>query len=233
MQNNPFIMKFFSYLNNISLLKNNSKFQLTYTKNFLEDKMKNNLELFPENPIISPKKYKKVIVVGSGSSRLNKNNGKWIDSHDCIIRFNFAPTKGYEHYIGSKTTLRIVEKDRAFKEFDDEIILHRYKDIKYFFSAIEKKQFENFNLHVLNKIFNNNAVGISSISSGLAGIILGFILASDELNIIGFDGYSPHYFENDKNPEISRHKFQFYQHYNVEQFFIRKMKELKIIKEIR
>ena len=38
----------------------------------------------------------------------DNSRGSRIDSHTDIIRFNRAPTKGYENIVGSRTTLRVV-----------------------------------------------------------------------------------------------------------------------------
>mmetsp|Transcript_1694 Transcript_1694/g.4132 ORF Transcript_1694/g.4132 Transcript_1694/m.4132 type:complete len:531 (-) Transcript_1694:87-1679(-) len=46
-------------------------------------------------------------VVGSSHDLLGGGWGKEIDTHTAVIRFNDAPTRGYETDVGSKTTLRV------------------------------------------------------------------------------------------------------------------------------
>lgn len=46
-------------------------------------------------------------VVSSAASMRASNFGEDIDSHDLIMRFNDAPTKGYELDVGSKTSIRL------------------------------------------------------------------------------------------------------------------------------
>ena len=48
-----------------------------------------------------------IAVIGSSSSLLGNNLGKIIDSFDEVVRFNRAPTGGWEKHVGSKTTLRV------------------------------------------------------------------------------------------------------------------------------
>jgi len=49
-----------------------------------------------------------VSIVGSSSNMIGKKYASLIDSADEVIRFNRAPTKGWEKHVGKKCTLRIV-----------------------------------------------------------------------------------------------------------------------------
>ncbi len=49
---------------------------------------------------------KQIAIVGSSSSLLENEYGKEIDAFDEVVRFNRAPTKGWENHVGSRTTLR-------------------------------------------------------------------------------------------------------------------------------
>ena len=59
-------------------------------------------------------------IVFSSGNLLNEEYGEFIDSFDEVMRFNLAPTKGFEKYVGSKTTMRILG---SFKGEN----LYRYK----------------------------------------------------------------------------------------------------------
>ncbi|ETE57495.1 Beta-galactoside alpha-2,6-sialyltransferase 1, partial [Ophiophagus hannah] len=47
-------------------------------------------------------------VVSSAGSIKNSHLGAEIDSHDAVLRFNGAPTKGFQEDVGEKTTIRLV-----------------------------------------------------------------------------------------------------------------------------
>jgi hypothetical protein len=65
--------------------------------------MVNNISLIKPNLIIS----ENVAIVGSSKNLLGTTYGEEINQYDDVIRFNRAPTKGYEKYVGDKTTIRI------------------------------------------------------------------------------------------------------------------------------
>jgi len=83
------------------------------------------------------KLYETCAVVGSSGVLLLQDKGAEIDSHDFVMRFNGAPTKGLERFVGSKTTVRIVNHSwQDFRETSGEIILshlrgpHHLEDFK-------------------------------------------------------------------------------------------------------
>ncbi|XP_031147398.1 beta-galactoside alpha-2,6-sialyltransferase 2-like isoform X2 [Sander lucioperca] len=52
--------------------------------------------------------FQRCAVVMSSAAVLNSGLGAEIDSHDAVLRFNAAPTSGFERDVGSKTTIRII-----------------------------------------------------------------------------------------------------------------------------
>ncbi|XP_061735260.1 beta-galactoside alpha-2,6-sialyltransferase 2 [Nerophis ophidion] len=52
--------------------------------------------------------FRTCAVVSSAGAILRSGLGKEIDAHDAVLRFNAAPTEGYEKDVGNKTTIRIM-----------------------------------------------------------------------------------------------------------------------------
>ena len=57
------------------------------------------IKRFPED--------KSMIFVGNAPSLIGESLGKWIDSHDIVVRFNDCPTQGFELDIGTKTDILV------------------------------------------------------------------------------------------------------------------------------
>lgn len=50
-------------------------------------------------------------VVGNSATLLNRSYGQFIDTHDMVIRSNFARTRTFEKFVGQKTTLAVISED--------------------------------------------------------------------------------------------------------------------------
>ncbi|XP_063085799.1 beta-galactoside alpha-2,6-sialyltransferase 2 [Cavia porcellus] len=57
---------------------------------------------------LHPRGLRSCAVVMSAGAILNSSLGAEIDAHDAVLRFNSAPTRGYEKDVGNKTTIRII-----------------------------------------------------------------------------------------------------------------------------
>jgi beta-galactoside alpha-2,6-sialyltransferase (sialyltransferase 1) len=66
-------------------------------------------QYLPEKPLsLFRETFKTCGVVSSAGSLLGSNLGEHINKNDFVIRFNNAPTHGFEKHVGTKTSLRIV-----------------------------------------------------------------------------------------------------------------------------
>jgi len=157
---------------------------------------------------LSRLKFKNVAIVGSGGILLKYKKGHEIDSNDAVFRFNDAPVRGFQEYVGSKTTFRssygidcgrfsyheniICFHENKYSKKSWEIyqknnILHKniykdaYKDIDF------NAKWYSFNDNNSSLFFeiNGNKISWNQMTTGLKTIILA-ILISDNVNIYGF-----------------------------------------------
>tara|TARA_R110001592_G_scaffold356032_1_gene657299 strand:+ start:5651 stop:6235 length:585 start_codon:yes stop_codon:yes gene_type:complete len=145
---------------------------------------------------------KKVAVVGSSGHLLERNYASFIDSHDYIIRFNQSRVEGYENFVGSKTTHRLVNvhtflgttgndrfpnNDPMFipKQKNQHIIINRQVDLN-----AQKLRSPNNIVSIISDDFweyckdllNNQKTP----SVGFLGVILA-LQSSKKINVFGFD----------------------------------------------
>ena len=75
------------------------------------------ISALPMNDTLQEKmnhKYKTCVAVGNSGSLLRvKGLGSVIDAHELILRYNDGPTRGYEDYVGKRTTIRLLNRKYA------------------------------------------------------------------------------------------------------------------------
>ncbi|XP_059804648.1 beta-galactoside alpha-2,6-sialyltransferase 1-like isoform X2 [Hypanus sabinus] len=130
--------------------------------------------------------FRTCAVVASAGSILKSSLGKEIDAHDAIVRFNGAPTIGFESDVGSRTTIRIVNS-QWFKhpEYDFFGSYTKYREEnpgQPFYIINPKAQWQIWNI-----MQENTAEDIqrNPPSSGLIGILL-MMTICDQINVYEF-----------------------------------------------
>lgn len=59
---------------------------------------------------LSHRRLSSVVLVGSSPEVLTTTLGKAVDDYDTVVRFNCAPTRGFEKHVGSRTSFRLINK---------------------------------------------------------------------------------------------------------------------------
>ena len=165
-------------------------------------------------------------VVGNSGSLLDHAYGSEIDSHDAVIRFNAAPTKGYEKHVGKKTTIRVQNIDNlGFREPKDEMLVFTARDEKTFrhFSEYQKKQFSKHGKEKthIQRVFNPQFwchvwdwVDRRKLkpSSGFAGVVMALRACSGKVSLYGFSHNATrfHYFNHLDEKVTTQEVYQYH-----------------------
>ena len=162
---------------------------------------------------------KSCAVIFNGPTLLDQEDGNVIDSYDYVVRFNMAPTRGYEDFVGSKTTHRILGGNHGTPYYfmeQNELVLRPNKRInpvindKYFDTDYEhylkvnnEAYFDNYFITCPHENWSNGPIGLSFAIKYFSKISLfGFNLALDR------DRY--HYFDDLKNTEYCKEIMSIY-----------------------
>ena len=200
----------FAYMNN---LRNEEIDKANFVYQKLEENRKNNvLAKLLEN--------KTIAIVGNGPSEIGKSNGKEIDSHDIVIRFNNYRTDGFEADYGSKTDIwargsggnDVIDRKQKYQlvtweaDYSHWRVLYDYLDIMY--RQVKGGQLI-YNFDYDCHLSLRNASGIDFPTTGL--VLIWYIYQKlgslDNVDFYGFsfcqdmpDRYATHYF-NDRTKE--------------------------------
>jgi hypothetical protein len=151
----------------------------------------NILDVIP-NKNKNKNKHKKITcaVVFNSAELLDQNHGSKIDSHDLVIRVNFAMTSSFKSSVGERTDVRILGRDWIYWE-KNEIIIHTYNSKDYYYSDIENilssKSLRNKGIYIWNDDNIDNVVNKalnSQMTNGLRAVLLGLTL-SEHVYIYG------------------------------------------------
>nr|XP_015836058.1 PREDICTED: beta-galactoside alpha-2,6-sialyltransferase 2 isoform X2 [Tribolium castaneum] len=76
-------------------------------------------DFLPKRGLFENRNFNSCAIVASSGALKDSNLGKKIDAHDLVLRFNHAPTKGFEPDVGRKTTIRVLNSQVVTrKEFN-------------------------------------------------------------------------------------------------------------------
>ena len=84
--------------------------------------------VLPSGDVLVERFYNTCAVVGSSAAIMRSAKGYQINNHDMVMRFNGAPTAGYEKYVGSKTDLRILSAENVgFRDSAEETVVQHLR----------------------------------------------------------------------------------------------------------
>jgi hypothetical protein len=136
-----------------------------------------------------------IILVGNGSSLLNKENKELIDSYKTVVRFNSYKINGFEKYVGTKTDIWFTVNKHHFDHIKhyNKVITHSWAKTNcqlYNSFKLERDDVEKVNYEIIDEI------PVSYPSTGLIAVYY----FNKKVDLIGFDWWDNnkhHYGDNE------------------------------------
>ncbi|QDZ20870.1 sialyltransferase [Chloropicon primus] len=166
------------------------------------------MQVLPQDDPFHGRVFNVCSLVGSSGSLLYFENGPEIDRSDLVIRFNHAPTKMFEKYVGSRTDLRISNGEHlGFNERPNERSFHHLRSKSFLARMLlyekhfGKKRDMPYLVHPGFTEYVANASIPYIASSGYFAILMAMEVCS-HVNLYGFhssfnQGSRHHYFNNE------------------------------------
>eukprot|EP00242_Pyramimonas_sp_CCMP2087_P018191 CAMPEP_0198224236 /NCGR_PEP_ID=MMETSP1445-20131203/95957_1 /TAXON_ID=36898 /ORGANISM="Pyramimonas sp., Strain CCMP2087" /LENGTH=556 /DNA_ID=CAMNT_0043903329 /DNA_START=91 /DNA_END=1758 /DNA_ORIENTATION=- len=170
-------------------------------------------EALPEADVFENSTFASCAVVASAGILLQRRYGRHIDAHDAVFRFNSAYTQGAEEYVGSRTTVRLVNRENfGWREYDDEITLQHITTetlLREYHLRRKEKPLER--LHGIDTSFYKRVITAdnSHPTSGFFGTRLALELCNC-VYLYGFVrnwfGYMTYHYHDDYTPRTTQAK---------------------------
>jgi hypothetical protein len=179
-------------------------------------------------------------VVGNSGALLDDEFGEDINKYDTVIRFNAAPTKGFEKSVGSKTTIRIQNVDHlGYKERQDVALVFSArsdKDVTKYISHRRKPQYKTRTQYMFNPefwchVWDWVAHRKLKPSSGMAGVVLALHNCEAPVGVFGFSHNSSQFHYYDVLPKKVTQEEVYWYHPLVEEAAI--FQELESLNKVK
>ena len=160
-----------------------------------------------------------IIIVGNGTSVIDKKNGHKIDGFNTVLRFNSFKIDGYEDYTGEKTNIWFTVNCSHAKDMEtfDEIIVHSWEwsrsKCKIYQKLSENKYpcgFAGKYCHKTDRAFVRS-IPTRSPSTGLIAIYM-MIERFNQVFITGFDWWERekhHYGDSERRGTLHNPKEEY------------------------
>eukprot|EP00192_Tetraselmis_astigmatica_P003025 CAMPEP_0117654466 /NCGR_PEP_ID=MMETSP0804-20121206/3759_1 /TAXON_ID=1074897 /ORGANISM="Tetraselmis astigmatica, Strain CCMP880" /LENGTH=584 /DNA_ID=CAMNT_0005460749 /DNA_START=418 /DNA_END=2172 /DNA_ORIENTATION=+ len=169
-------------------------------------------EAQPNKDRISPNFYDTCAVVGSSGILRLFTHGKEIDKADMVIRFNRAPTKGFEAFVGTRTSYRFSSPLHAgWREGNETLLLPMPTKLYLYLQVVLHRKHPGSKLYLLDSDFNDYAATMlpSLPTIGFLAILMAMQRCMN-VKVFGFHtstsyGIPYHYYNN----EVPRRKLAY------------------------